>query len=242
MRRYGKIEDIVVALRNEGYKGREYVPYEGDFDAYLDTVRIAREIYLSLPPMPPAEPIVSPHPGAPMFGTRAVDTGDASPEAPAWYGDLDPKPAADLDDVLVRFGIMPGETFEEMDALERYAAAQLAQPIYEAAFEDPEMPTYGNFDDEQALEAEFERWAELPDEPTAPREVFAEEEAVTPEVEQTAEVPDEPTVPREMDPSFDAEWGALYAEIGQVAVEKPADYDEIARRGRGRRRRGTARA
>ncbi|BGP24635.1 flap endonuclease-1 [Rhodotorula toruloides] len=237
MRQHGSIEAIVDVLANEGYKRRKYTPVEGDFDAYLETVRIAREIYLNLPSMPPSEPIVTPPVGAPVFDKRPVDSDDASTEPPAWYGDLDPQPAPDLDDILARFGITPGETYEWVDALERYAIAQMEKPAHDDAPDELALEA-------ATFEAEFERTAEVPDEPTAPSEMYAEGEAVIAEVEQLVEAPDEPAVLREMDPELGAELGALYAEIGQVAVGEPADYEETARRGRGRgrKRRGTMRA
>ncbi|BGP32063.1 hypothetical protein JCM10296v2_003842 [Rhodotorula toruloides] len=242
MRRYGSIEAIVDVLANKEYKGREFKPVEGDFEAYLETVRIAREIYLSLPSMPPTEPLATPRARVSLFDKGASPLDDASTEVPAWYGDLDPKPAPDLDETLVRFGIMPGETFESMDALERYAVSQMDQPAYADDFGEAEMQSYDGFPEDVAFGMDVERTAEVFDEPTVPSEVYAEEEAVVAELEHSVEVPDEPTVPREMDPALDAELGALYAEIGQVAVEEPADYEETARRGRGRRRRGTLRA
>ncbi|KAJ8295207.1 Flap endonuclease 1 [Rhodotorula toruloides] len=243
MRRYGSIEAIVDVLAKKEYKGREFKPVEGDFEAYLETVRIAREIYLSLPSMPPTEPLATPRAPVSLFDKESSLLDDASSEVPAWYGDLDPKPAADLDEILVRFGITPGETFESMDALERYAVSQMDQPAYaDDDFGEAEMQSYDGFPDEVAFEMEAQQTVAVLDELTVPSEAYVEEEAVVAELEQSAEVPDEPSVPREMDPAMDAELGALYAEIGQVAVEEPADYEETARRGRGRRRRGTLRA
>lgn len=242
MRRYGSIEAIVDVLAKKEYKGREFKPVEGDFEAYLETVRIAREIYLSLPSMPPTEPLATPRPRVSLFDKGSSLLDDTPSEAPAWYGNLDPKPASDLDETLVRFGIMPGETFESMDALERYAVSQMDQPAYADDFGEAEMQSYDSFPEDAAFEMDVEQTAEVLDEPTVPSEVYVEEEAVAAELEQSVKVPDEPTVPREMDPALDAELGALYAEIGQVAVEEPADYEETARRGRGRRRRGTLRA